>query len=432
MPSFNHERYIHAAIQSVLNQTYSNFELLVIDDASSDASWRIIDSIRDPRISTRRHDTNLGADATLNEAIAWASGELLAIINSDDIYDSKRLERILLNLPQSCNPPVLIFTDVDFVDELDRGVPEHPRATNYRDLRDRCRSLPPEAWFLTANPAITTSNFAFSRALIDQIGGFAALRYTHDWDFVLRAQRNGEVIWVRERLLHYRVHSANTLSEADQWRHIHENSYIQLNALELLSNVSTGIGNEPRNTLVKALLTNDSLHPVSLLSYLVLRYLGTPAPDLLTATRGVGGEWMLATIAKQTSIPNGIFRSVSHLIQQDAEIQSQVEMLAERLAVIQHMSTEIRDRDQWISEQAATIGQKEAFIKELETCIAGQTALIDQRWAVIKHMENEISNRDKHIGDLSADLNELRSHWLFRAQRLITRSLSRFRSRKLR
>lgn len=93
MPVYNRERTLHAAIDSVLGQTYGDFELLLIDDGSKDSSIEIIRSYTDPRIRLIVHEQNQGIPKTRNHGLELARGDLLAILDSDDVANRTRLAR---------------------------------------------------------------------------------------------------------------------------------------------------------------------------------------------------------------------------------------------------------------------------------------------------------------------------------------------------
>lgn len=94
LTSFNHEKYLRDAIDSVLHQTFADFELIIWDDASSDSSWDIITSYADQRIRPVRNETRRRATWGLNKAITEvARGELIAIHHSDDVWEPSKLER---------------------------------------------------------------------------------------------------------------------------------------------------------------------------------------------------------------------------------------------------------------------------------------------------------------------------------------------------
>ena len=91
IPSFNHGKYIAEAIKSVLNQTYTDFELLIYDDNSIDNSRNEINKFNDERIRKKFHSKNLGASVNTNLLIKEARGEYIALLNSDDIWTKDRL-----------------------------------------------------------------------------------------------------------------------------------------------------------------------------------------------------------------------------------------------------------------------------------------------------------------------------------------------------
>lgn len=95
MPAYNMERYIGAAIHSVQQQTYSNWELLVIDDASTDSTCDIVERLseEDSRIRLIRNEKNIGVAKTRNRGFALASGQYVALMDSDDLWREAKLTR---------------------------------------------------------------------------------------------------------------------------------------------------------------------------------------------------------------------------------------------------------------------------------------------------------------------------------------------------
>jgi len=91
MPVYNGEKYLREAIDSILNQTYDDFELLIINDGSTDGSFEIMKSYNDPRIRILQNETNLGLVVTRNRGISNARGEYIAILDCDDIAYPNRL-----------------------------------------------------------------------------------------------------------------------------------------------------------------------------------------------------------------------------------------------------------------------------------------------------------------------------------------------------
>ncbi len=92
MPVFNGETYLREAITSILNQTYSNFEFIIINDGSTDKTPEIIKKFNDSRINLLNNQTNIGIIHSLNKGIEFASGEYIARMDADDIALPKRLQ----------------------------------------------------------------------------------------------------------------------------------------------------------------------------------------------------------------------------------------------------------------------------------------------------------------------------------------------------
>lgn len=95
LPAYNAEKYLRQAVDSILSQTYRNFELLLIDDGSTDSTPQIISGYKDERIVAIRNEKNLGLIATLNKGIKLSKGEFIARMDADDISLPQRFEKQL-------------------------------------------------------------------------------------------------------------------------------------------------------------------------------------------------------------------------------------------------------------------------------------------------------------------------------------------------
>lgn len=119
IPSYNHERFIEECIQSVLNQTFQDFEIIITDDASTDHTVDIIEQFQDPRIRIFRHFKNKGASVTANHCITQSSGKYIAMLSSDDAWRPNKLETQVDYLEK--HPEIgAVFGKVDWVDEAGR------------------------------------------------------------------------------------------------------------------------------------------------------------------------------------------------------------------------------------------------------------------------------------------------------------------------
>lgn len=139
MPNFNCEKYLSEAIESILNQSYKNFEFIIIDDCSTDNSWNIIQKYAklDKRIKAFRNERNLRIVRTRNKGFTLCdeSCEYLAIFDSDDISMSKRLEEEVEFLENNKDYGV-VGSNLFIVDESSKIVGRRDYVENF-EIRDR-------------------------------------------------------------------------------------------------------------------------------------------------------------------------------------------------------------------------------------------------------------------------------------------------------
>ena len=93
MPSYNTGKFIQETIDSVINQTYDNWELIIVDDCSSDNTDEIVKSIKDDRIFYLKNKKNSGAAVSRNKALKMAKGKWIAFLDSDDLWKKDKLEK---------------------------------------------------------------------------------------------------------------------------------------------------------------------------------------------------------------------------------------------------------------------------------------------------------------------------------------------------
>lgn len=115
MPSWNTERFIAETIQSVIDQTYTNWELLIVDDCSTDNTDAVVASFKDDRIKYLHNEKNSGAALTRNKAMREAQGEWIAFLDSDDLWTPEKLEHQINFMKK--NGYSLSFTEYEKIDE---------------------------------------------------------------------------------------------------------------------------------------------------------------------------------------------------------------------------------------------------------------------------------------------------------------------------
>jgi len=217
IPAYNHEKFIGAAIDSVLGQTVDDFELIVINDGSTDRTGDIVESYNDSRISYY-YQENQDAFNTINRGLSLVKGRFVAILNSDDVYTTDRFEKILAY--QKLHNSDCIITDVvpisdggdEFTDpEFGWNQWHQKNRTYYKEVEDIY------AAFLKGNFMVTTSNLFMTSKAASEVGKFCSLRYLHDYDYIFRMMLlypTGVHYMENDRLVYYRIHDGNTLGEA--------------------------------------------------------------------------------------------------------------------------------------------------------------------------------------------------------------------------
>lgn len=203
--SYNYERYIGRSIESVLQQSYGNWELIIVDDCSSDGSWDAISQYKDPRIRAFRNEVNLGACATYNKAYSHCSGSLIASLDSDDVFLPEKLAIQAAEFER--HPEIGVCgTKIEVIDEAGTIVPDSAVAAWFNDSRDL--NVPGE-WVWENH--LCHSSVIIRKEIHDAVGGLRdELTYTPDWDLWIRALAAGaRFSIVDQALLQYRVHGNN-------------------------------------------------------------------------------------------------------------------------------------------------------------------------------------------------------------------------------
>jgi GT2 family glycosyltransferase len=200
MTTYNGAATIGASIDSILAQSFRDFELLVVDDGSTDDTPAILDRIRDPRLRVLRTGSRGGIVAARNHGFAAAQGHYIAPLDHDDLSDTERLAREVAFL--DANPDaVLVATEIRIAREGRVAAPHHPAAGDAMALR----------WlFLIDNP-LTWSSVMFRADAVRRLGSFLRPEFelADDFDFYHRLLGVGAIARLDEVLTTYRYHAAN-------------------------------------------------------------------------------------------------------------------------------------------------------------------------------------------------------------------------------
>ncbi|WP_417198009.1 glycosyltransferase [Bizionia sp.] len=220
IPSYNHDKYIKKAVNSVLNQSHKDLELIVVDDGSQDGSVSYLSTVRDVRFKLIVQE-NQGAHHAINRGLSEATGEYVAILNSDDNFELQRFDQMIKAMKNSGSE--FSCSWINLIDENDNRIGLKKGWTNcfpkwvheYRDGNDSKNEFLEN--LIISNFTSTTSNMVIKRSLYDELGGFINLRFVHDWDFALRASLKTNPICINNPLMNYRLHSTNTIKSDYNW-----------------------------------------------------------------------------------------------------------------------------------------------------------------------------------------------------------------------
>jgi len=205
MASYNHEAFVREAIESVLSQSYQDLELVITDDGSSDGTAKVIQSVPDPRIRLYVFKENQGACVAVNDAIARASGEYIAVLNSDDYFLPGKLERQVAFL--EAHPEIgAVFGLPLFVDE--RGARFHNRRNPFVGLftdQNRSRIEWLRHFFYHGN-SLCHPTILIRKSCYDAVGLFdPLLMQLPDLDLWIRLCRKCEIYILPEQLTGFRI-----------------------------------------------------------------------------------------------------------------------------------------------------------------------------------------------------------------------------------
>ena len=198
IPSYNSARFVTVAVQSVLEQTISDLEVVVVDDGSTDDTRGVLKRYGPPFRYVLI--PNGGVSMALNRGIAETSGKYVAFLDADDVWLPQKLDRQLAALRDSAGAEVC-YTAYTLVDEERRPLGVH-RPPGPEGLLEKL--------LFQSNVVGPPSTVLVERALLDRVGGFDPnLSQCADWDEWIRLERQATFVCVDEPLIEYRQHANN-------------------------------------------------------------------------------------------------------------------------------------------------------------------------------------------------------------------------------
>lgn len=230
MPAYNADRYIGQAIESVISQTYTNWELILVNDGSTDHTEQVVGRYTDPRIKLISQ-MNSGEATARNTALDCMQGEFVAFLDADDLFLEHHLENMVRFLQEHPNLDG-VYTDGHYC---------HPDGTVIRSLSSQRRG-PFQGWIFEQlvrasdvfGPPICV---LLRRALIEQ----HALRFDPritigpDWDFLTRFSEYAQFGYLEEHTCLYRVHQTNVTVRTNRMKRAESLAICREKAIKLTS-----------------------------------------------------------------------------------------------------------------------------------------------------------------------------------------------------
>lgn len=193
IPTYNRADLLERSVKSVLKQTYKNWEIIVVDDGSTDNTEDIIKKLNDVRVRYIKNEKNLGAAASRNQGVEFAKYGYVAFQDSDDVWRIDKLEKQMTYLHQNTDYDMVYCS---FLKHYSNGgslvVPNNQIGEREGDMYAT----------LLVNNVIGTPTVLIRRNVFLECGGFdTELRAIEDWDFAVRVARNSQIGFVPEILV---------------------------------------------------------------------------------------------------------------------------------------------------------------------------------------------------------------------------------------
>ena len=276
-PCKNAERWLEACFESIKNQSYSNWELIIIDDSSTDNSYNILESLAksDSRVKVFKNPDQ-GIIAALNKGLQSSTGSFIARMDADDLMPSQRIEKMVSRLQTSPDKTVVTGLVSYFSDsEVSEGYQSYEKwinevnasATQWKSVYRECVIASPN-WMIRRNDFLS-------------IGGFADLDYPEDYDLVFKwYQHQFQVECIEEVTLFWREHPDRTSRNSD---HYQQQAFFELKLKRFIELDYKGgplviWGDNVKSKLAETILMKHGITPIvqNLNEYLEIKHLQSP------------------------------------------------------------------------------------------------------------------------------------------------------------
>lgn len=202
-PTYNSEKTIVETIESMLNQTYQNFEILIIDDCSTDNTLKIVEEINDSRIIIYKNEVNSGAAHSRNVGISKATGEYIAFLDSDDLWMTTKLEKQLNFMVE--NSKDFTYSNYEIIDYTGENVGYYltgPKVLRHKDFLKTCY--------------VGCLTVMYRKEICPNLQIPSSIKKRNDYALWLIISKYSDCYLVEENLAQYRIGRKSSLSSTSK------------------------------------------------------------------------------------------------------------------------------------------------------------------------------------------------------------------------
>lgn len=216
VPCYNYAHYLPAAVESILAQTFADWEAIIVDDGSTDNTRQIIEGYKDERIVPVFHEKNLGNVQTYNRAIKQARGASVVVLSADDRYLPRFFERTVAML-ESHPDAGMVYTGWETIDNAGKFIKRAPEIHSTDGIHSELPKLVLGCHIAQCTAVVRTSVY-------DDVGLFTYSR-AGDWEMWLRIGLKYPIAYVRQPLYQYRLHDRNMSRNSDTLRRLEAETF---------------------------------------------------------------------------------------------------------------------------------------------------------------------------------------------------------------
>lgn len=230
IPTYNRPDYLRQSIESVLAQSFSDYELLISNNASEDSTAAVIDSFKDFRIVHLNKEKNIGLVENFNSCLAAAKGEFITVFHDDDLMLPDNLSLKVRALEQNARAG-LVHSNFNIIDGNGSIIKKSAHFIDSQDFVEQGLSFLRKS-LLGYNPVNPPSAF-IRKECFDKLGGFSSkVHFTTDWEYWMRISMHYDVIYLAKPLIEYRMYHHNGWTSSQYLTMIGDDIFSNFNGIK--------------------------------------------------------------------------------------------------------------------------------------------------------------------------------------------------------